>query len=427
MNILIISDWGGGLALSQRFLAEGHETKLWIKDSAYSNLGDGMVEKVSDYHEAEDWAEFELCDDIGLWEIAEEMRKKGKVVWGGTEYSDRLELDRGFGQEEMADAGLTILPRQSFSNLDEGIEFIRTNPGRYVFKPDGMAQEDKILTYVGRSETGSDLVTFMEHLQRKSDGKLKSFELQQFRSGVEIGISGFYNGHDFVEPIEVTFEHKKLMTGEIGPATFEMGTTMFWTTRESSLYRKTIATFCEKLKGYTGYFDINFICHDQTMYPLEATCRFGYPTIFLKMETLKGNLGELMYRIASGEDSKIAVTHTIAACVVVATPPWPYSSKEVFEKYGANTMVIIQGATGGKLPPGIYPAEIRYEDGDFYTAGTSGFTVIAAGSGETIEEAKKLAYERVGLVNIPNMMFRTDIGARWDEDMKRLREWGWLE
>jgi hypothetical protein len=91
MNILIVSDWGGALALGLRFAREGHAVRLWIKDANYRDVGDGMIEKIDDYHMSARWADFVLCDDVGLVEIADELRRAGKTVWGGTEYSDRLD------------------------------------------------------------------------------------------------------------------------------------------------------------------------------------------------------------------------------------------------------------------------------------------------------------------------------------------------
>lgn len=432
MNILLVSDWGGSLALGLRLKSEGHAVRIWVKDGNYQDVGEGLLDKVKEATPLHEQPDLVICDDVGLVDLAEEFRSRRIPVWGGTDYSEKLELDRGFGQQEFAAAGMTILPEHSFDTLGEGIQYIGENPGRYVFKPNGQAQEEKILTYVCRADDSSDLLAFMQHLERSKGSSLGSFQLQKFESGVEIGISGYFNGHDFVEPIEVTFEHKKLMTGDIGPATFEMGTTLFWTTRQSRLYRETIGMMRGRLKGYVGYFDINCICHDQTMYPLEATCRFGYPTLYVNMEGLAGPLGETMRSIARGEDVPFHTSGPIAVCVVIATPPWPYTSPEVYHAYGANSLAIVGGArvdeaNGVSLPAGVYPGEMRLADGEFYTAGCTGFTTIVAGHAETIEEARAGAYNTAGRISIPNMMYRTDIGANWHADMARLREWCWLD
>ena len=39
-----------------------------------------------------------------------------------------------------------------------------------------------------------------------------------------MAVGAFFNGNDFIYPINVNFEHKKLFPGDIGPFTGEMGT-----------------------------------------------------------------------------------------------------------------------------------------------------------------------------------------------------------
>jgi phosphoribosylamine--glycine ligase len=426
LKILILSSWGGTVGMAQRFLLEGHDVRMHITDKACQDVGDGLVPKAESLTKSIDWADFIICDDIGFGKQAEELRAKGKVVWGGSEYSDRLETDRTFGQEEMREAGLCILSCETFTSLPEGIAYLTNSPGRFVFKPHGEGQEDKILTYVGQSDDASDMLTFMAQVGRKWSKQVAEYELQQFASGVEIGVSGFFNGSDFIEPIEITFEHKPLMNGNIGPATGEMGTTMFWTNKHSKLYQQTIGKMVGKLQGYVGYLDINCIADKQIIYPLEFTTRFGYPTIYLLLETIEGDWGQQMYEIARGKYFELPVSSQVAMCVVIATPPWPYSSKEVYEKYSKGTLIGVEGAVENKLPQGIWPVEVKCVDGELMVAGDSGYNLITTGSGATLEDAKRMAYHRVEKVKIPNMMYRTDIGFTWDNDLARLRQWGWM-
>ena len=51
---------------------------------------------------------------------------------------------------------------------------------------------------------------------------------------------------------------------------------------------------------------------------------------------------------------------------------------------------------------------------------------MVTGSGPTMEDARKEAYNRVKNVIIPNMFYRTDIGERWQRDGDLLRTWGYL-
>jgi len=53
----------------------------------------------------------------------------GKLVVGGTPYTDQLEDDRAFGQQELKKAGVPIIP-QRIPLFDEAIAFVRANPNR---------------------------------------------------------------------------------------------------------------------------------------------------------------------------------------------------------------------------------------------------------------------------------------------------------
>ena len=89
------------------------------------------------------WADVVVFDDIGFGAEADSLRAKGKLVVGGSKYTDKLEEDREFGQNEMKRVGMLILPHWDFADFDSAIEFIKKNPGGYVFKPSGQLLQIK--------------------------------------------------------------------------------------------------------------------------------------------------------------------------------------------------------------------------------------------------------------------------------------------
>src|SRR5439155_4770184 len=107
-----------------------------------------------------------------------------------------------------------------------GITYIRENPGAYVIKPSGQAQNYKGLLFVGMEDDGSDVVRMLETYKRVWSSKIKVFQLQKKVAGVEVGVGAFFNGKRFITPVNINFEHKKLFPGEVGPSTGEMGTVM---------------------------------------------------------------------------------------------------------------------------------------------------------------------------------------------------------
>ncbi|MFH1521162.1 MAG: phosphoribosylglycinamide synthetase C domain-containing protein [Candidatus Micrarchaeota archaeon] len=202
---------------------EGHEAKYYIQDKDQKDVCDGLVDKVDNWKEHVDWADLVVFDDFGFGEDAEKLRKAGKAVVGGSIYTDKLEMDREFGQVEMKSVGISIIPQWNFDNFDSAVEFIIKNPDRYVLKPSGLAQNEKELLFVGQEEDGKDIVEMLERYKKNWSKQIKQFQIQKYISGVEVAVGAFFNGEDFIYPINVNFEHKRMFPGDIGPSTGEMG------------------------------------------------------------------------------------------------------------------------------------------------------------------------------------------------------------
>lgn len=212
--------------LAWKIKKEGHEVKAYIKKEKDKDVLDGLIEKIDDWRNYIDWADVIVFDDCGFGEFADDLRSKGKLVIGGSKDTDRLEEDREFGQMEMKKAGMLVLPHWDFSDFDMAIKFLQENPGRYVFKPNyavGTGEDMHNLLFLGEEEDGKDILEIIESNKKFLQSKIKSFQLQKFAAGVEVAVGAFFNGEDFIYPININFEHKRLFPGEIGPFTGEMG------------------------------------------------------------------------------------------------------------------------------------------------------------------------------------------------------------
>ncbi|MBI4015767.1 MAG: phosphoribosylamine--glycine ligase [Candidatus Aenigmarchaeota archaeon] len=401
---------------------EGHEVKCYIKAEEDKDVYDGFLEKVDDWKKWVDWADCIFFDDIWFGKEAEELRKRGKLVFGGSVYTDKLEDDREFGQQEMQSVGINTLPRWKFTNFDEAIEFIKKNPDRYVFKPAGRAQNEKELLFVGNEDDGSDVVGIFERSKKAWSNKIKTFQLQKFASGVEVAVGAFFNGKEFIYPININFEHKRMFPGDLGPQTGEMGTLMYFS-EPNALFDMTLQRMKPKLakSGYVGYVDINCIANAKGIYPLEFTCRTGYPHISIAMEGISMPIGELIFRLASGENFDLKTKKGFQVGVVLAVPPFPFDDQKVFAMYKDSTIYF-------KKPnfDGVHLGDVKTEDGDWKVAGASGYVLVITGSGTTVEEARKQAYSRVQNIFMPNMFYRTDIGTKWYGESDKLQTWGYM-
>jgi phosphoribosylamine--glycine ligase len=401
----------------------GHEVKYFIQSKTEKDICDGFVDKADDWEKFKDWADVIVFDDVGFGELAAKLRKEGKLVIGGSPYTDKLELDRNFGQEEMKNVGINILPNWSFSDFDEAMKFIQKNPERYVVKPNGIAQNEKELSFIGQDDDGRDLVDILNHYKNSWGKKIKHFQLQKFAPGVEVAVGVFFNGKEFIMPINVNFEHKKMFPGDIGPTTGEMGTSMFWS-ESNKIFNETLLKMKDKLveSGYIGYIDINCIVNWRGIYPLEFTTRFGYPTISIQMEGVLSDWGEFLYALAKGENYELKTKKGFQIGVVIAIPPFPFTDPNAFKKYSEDAVIMFRKPDLS----GVHIGEVKIVDNDWRVAGESGYVLIITGSGTTMEEARKQAYLRVENIMIPNLFYRDDIGEEWASKRDKLHTWGYI-
>jgi phosphoribosylamine--glycine ligase len=371
-----------------------------------------------------EWADVIVFDDVlGMGEDADRLRRTGKAVVGGTPYTDRLEDDRGFGQTELKNFGINIIPFEEFTSFDDAIAFVKANPARYVIKPSGEAQNIKRLLFVGEDDDGTDVIHVLESYNKVYAQRVRSFQLQRRRMGVEIAVGAFFNGHEFISPINVNFEHKKLFPGNIGPSTGEMGTAMYWGA-PNKIFNQTLAKMEKKLREerYVGYIDLNCIVNAHGIYPLEFTARFGYPTISIQQEGLNAPMGKVLAGLARGEAVDLRPKAGFQVGVRIVVPPFPYDDPKTFEANSEERVIIF------KKPDyaGIHIEDVKLVNGEWVITGNSGVVLIVCGTGPTMRQAQAQAYNRIRNIMIPNMYYRTDIGDRWFEDHDRLHSWGYL-
>ncbi len=271
-KFLFVSKYGGSLDLAYAIKNEGHKVKMAITKSAFREVGNKLVAKARHWEDHIDWADVIIFDYTGFGKEASQLRAAGKLVIGGTEYTDRLELDRSFGQEELRKHGIKILNYWEFNSFEGAIEFVEAHPDKYVIKPCGEISDLKQLLFVGHEEDGSDVVRVLKAYQKTWGNEMGIFQLQKKVSGVEISIAGYFNGKKFLRPVNVTFEHKKLFPGELGVSTGEMGTSMFWSD-ENPIFEATLRKMEHTLarEKYVGHIDINSIVNGNGIYPLEFT------------------------------------------------------------------------------------------------------------------------------------------------------------
>jgi phosphoribosylamine--glycine ligase len=379
---------------------------------------------VDNWKDHVDWADVIVFDDVlGQGDIAKALRDKGKNVIGGTPYTDMLEDDRTFGQNELKRHGVSIIPFTEFTDFDTAIEHVRANPGPYVIKPSGEAQNIKRLLFVGQEDDGMDIIHVLQSYKAVYADTVKIFQLQRRMRGVEVAVGAFFNGSNFMMPINVNFEHKLLFPGDIGPATGEMGTCMYWS-GPNRIFRATLGKLEKRLaeERYVGYIDVNCIVNGNGIYPLEFTARFGYPTISIQADGLAMPVSEFLAGMADGSLTQFKTKRGFLVGLRIVVPPFPYNDPKTFEANSKDRVIIFRKPNY----EGIHIEDVRLVNDEWLITGGSGVVLVVTGGGVSVKQAQAQCYQRVKNILIPNMYYRKDIGDRWFEDHDKLHTWGYL-
>jgi len=422
-NFLFVSRWGETLDIVNTIKSEGHAVKLYIEDKLSREIGFGFVDKVTHWEKHVEWADIIVFDYTGYGKIATQLRQAGKLVIGGTEYTDQLELDRNFGQSELQKHKIKVIPSKEFTSFKDAIVYIEQHPNSYVLKPCGETQELKQLLFVGSDDEGLDVIRVLKAYEKSWGNNFGNFQLQRKVKGVEISVAAFFNGKEFLYPINITFEHKKLFPKELGVSTGEMGTSMFWT-KDSPIFDATLLKFQNTLAKhhFIGHIDINCIVNGNGIYPLEFTSRFGYPQIFIQRAGINEPIGEMFLKISSGQNFKINVKKGFQVGAFIVVPPFPYDDKKTFNLFSKDAVVVFK--KNGK--EGVHPMHLKKVNEEWLITGNMGIAVLVTGVGQTMKDAQKMMYNRISNVIINNAYYRTDIGDRWAEDSDKLWSWGLL-
>jgi phosphoribosylamine--glycine ligase len=407
-------------SLYLRLTAQGHEVRITVSEPLAAGTMAGMVHHAEDWREELGWIReagdkgLIVFEAVGFGELQDQLRREGYHVIGGSAFGDRLENDRGFAQQLLAGMGLPTAPISEFNCVADALADLRARPRRAVFKLSASAGE----TFVGLTPDGSDIAAILE---ARAAGVNERFVLMDFVDGIETGVGAYFDGQRFLLPACIDWEHKRFFAGDMGELTGEMGTVATFEGSER-LFDACLQPLEPLLRdaGHIGYVNLSAIINQAGVWPLEFTCRFGYPG-FAVLEPLQA-LGwdQLFQRMTGHQRGRFATRSGFSVCVVLTTPPFPWSRKELECAVGLPIL------TGQIDPAHLHWGEVGLSNGRMVTTGLYGWTAVVTGTGATIAQARRAAYERTALVRCANLRYRLDIGDRLlAGDFEWLRHWGW--
>jgi len=431
MNTLFISKKGLASNLAKLIKDEGHEVKYFMCCKKLDNVFDGIVEKTTDWRNELDWVGKEgliIFDDNGYGKIQEDLREAGYSVFGGCEIADKLEYDREYTQKIFNKYGIRTNQVKSFKNLYDAIDYVEKNPAKWIIKRDG--DNSKFITYAGERDDAKDVLEILKNYTLNKRLIDSPISIQKKAYGIEIGVGRYFNGRNFVGPVEMNLEHPRLFAGEIGPFTDEMGTVAWYTDKEKKVYKETLGKIEPFLReiDFRGDIGINCIVNEDGLVALETTARIGCPIVHLQSEIHESGWGEFMKAIADQEDFDLKWKKGAGVVFSISVPPFPFE-KHFDTDVCSGLTIYIDNLTKEDMRH-VHLDEVAYDKKEnryYISKQTDGFVLYVTGFAKKVTKAREQALKIIEKIKIPKMFYRIDIGEKFDKhDYKKLKKWGWI-
>jgi phosphoribosylamine--glycine ligase len=345
--------------------------------------------------------------------LADRLRALGRAVVGPGADGARLEGSKAHMKDLLAEAGVPTARYGAFSEVAPALEFLRSLPGPYVVKTDGLAAGKGVLVTAERAEAEADVAAKLSGAAFGAAGR--SVVIEEGLEGPECSLLVLCDGTR-AAPLPLARDHKRVGEGETGPNTGGMGAYSPLPEEDEGLVDRlmdeaiepTVAALRRRGVDYRGVLYAGLMLTPEGPRMLEYNVRFGDPETQVVLPRLDGDLAGFLRSVADGRMGPVPPARPEAAvCVVLAAPGYPSAPR---------TGDVISGLGPDGQPaadaPGVtvfHAGTAREGEGPFRTAGGRVLGVTALGP--DLPAARDKAYGALSGISWPGMVVRGDIAA----------------
>jgi phosphoribosylamine--glycine ligase len=340
--------------------------------------------------------------------LADELRAAGRLVFGPGADGARLEGSKAWMKQVVEAAGVPTARYAAFGAVEPAVEFLRSLPGPWVVKTDGLAAGKGVLVARSLDEAIADVRAKLAGEAFGDAGR--TVVIEEGMTGPELSLLAVCDGTRAVA-LAPAQDFKRIGDGDIGPNTGGMGAYSPVPGADEGLVADVMARFVEptlaelRRRGidYRGVLYAGLMLTPEGPRLVEYNVRFGDPESQVVLPRLTTDLAGLLAAAAAGdltEAAPPAFADDACVTVVIATEGYPTAPRtgdviEGIDKAEAS------GAT-------VFCAGVaRSPAGDLVTAG--GRVLAVTGTGPTVAAARDRAYQAAALLSWPGLYHRTDI------------------
>ena len=338
--------------------------------------------------------------------VVDALTAAGIRAFGPTRAAAQLESSKAFAKTIMKRAGVPTADWRAFTNVNEAIEYLETIDGPYVVKADGLAYGKGVLVT-------EDLIAAQGWARLCIAGEFgeagSTVVIEEYLPGREVSVFAICDGTKAVA-LEPARDYKRHRDGGRGPNTGGMGCYSPVDDLPEDLVERTInevfhPVLTEMSKDgieYRGFLYAGLVLTDDGPKVLEFNCRLGDPETQVLLTRLNEDLLELLASAAEGylPDGPLNWNDVAVVDVVLTAAGYPDNAEVGRAITGVNEVNSIPNVK-------VFHANTRRTPEGLITAGGRVLNVVA--TGETVAQARRLAYEAASHIHFGGIHYRRDI------------------
>jgi phosphoribosylamine--glycine ligase len=342
--------------------------------------------------------------------LADRLRGAGKLVFGPGADGARLEGSKAWMKQILGDAGVPTARYDAFTDAKQAAAFLRTLPGLYVVKTDGLAAGKGVFV---TSDLDAAIADVEEKLAGRSFGAAGStVVIEEGLSGPELSLLAVCDGERAV-PLAPAQDFKRVGDGDAGPNTGGMGAYSPVPVAGAGVVDEVMARAVEPTLAmlrklgidYRGVLYAGLMLTPDGPKVIEFNVRFGDPETQVVLPRMTTDLAGLLAEAAAGRiTSEPGFGPDAAVTVVLASEGYPAAPVIGVPITGIDDAEAVEGVTV------FHAGTTRNADGELVTSGGRVLDVTAVGP--TIAEARSRAYAAITTIAFPGMHYRADIAER---------------
>jgi phosphoribosylamine--glycine ligase len=349
-------------------------------------------------------------DDPLILGIVDVFEAQGLRIFGPRQNAAILEGSKVFSKDLMKKYNIPTAGYEVFTNPEKAKEYLETCPYPTVLKADGLALGKGVLICETKEEAMLGVDEIM--IDQKYGSAGSTMVVEEFMTGPEVSVLSFCDG-EHVIPMVSAQDHKRALDNDEGLNTGGMGTfspSQYYTEalhKEAieMIFKPTLKAMKSEGRPFTGIIFFGLMLTPNGMKVLEYNARFGDPEAQVVLPRLKSDLLEVFESAIDGtlDTLNLEWDDRAAVCVVLASGGYPIAYEKGYEISGLNEVK-------KKKDVIVFHAGTAERDGKMITNGGRVLGITALG--DSIKQARQIAYETVNEIHFDQKHYRTDIGIK---------------